>query len=167
MSNHYLHGKFSSFFTCISICCISVDVLTLLFGVFSRYLLGASPIWIDELSRYLMIGAVMLISGVVLLDGEHMRLNFIDKIKSEKLQKISRCYQYIIMTFVFGFLMYFSFTYAISISKFTTLGLGISKSIPMFSLPIGFLGLFLCSLINLIKSFCHLFSICSYQQEEV
>jgi TRAP-type C4-dicarboxylate transport system permease small subunit len=164
MSTHYLRGKFSAFFTFVSIGCITINVITLLGGVFSRYIFGSSPIWIDELSRYLMISAVMLISGVVFLDGEHMRLNFIDKVSSEKLKKVIYLYQNIIITLVFGFMTYFSCTYAISIYKFTTIGLGISKSIPMFSLPVGFLALFLCSVVNLFKSISNLSHVLRCQQ---
>lgn len=164
MSTHYLHGKFSSFFTFVSISCIAIDVIILLGGVFFRYIFGSSPIWIDELSRYLMIGAVMLISGVVLLECEHMRLNFIDKVSSKKIKKFIHLYQNLIITFVFGFMTYFSFTYAISIYKFTTIGLGISKSVPMFSLPVGFLGLFICSFMSLLKSISNLLHMLRRQQ---
>ncbi|MGL6312713.1 TRAP transporter small permease [Vibrio sp. WXL103] len=149
--NKYFSNKYSIFFTSLSIGCLSINVITLLGGVFSRYFLGSSPIWVDELSRYLIIGGVMLIAGIVLLNGEHMRLNLVDRLASEKIKRVIYIYQGLVVTVVLGSVAYFSYTYALSIVKFTTIGLGISKSIPMFSLPIGFGSLFLCSLYGLVQ----------------
>jgi len=96
-----------------------------------------------------MIGGVMLIAGVVLENGQHMRLNIIDKLASEKIKHAVYIYQNIVTSAVFVFMTYCSFNYALSIHKFTTIGLGISKTIPMFALPIGFFSLTLFSLVKL------------------
>ncbi len=151
LSTHYIIKKLSAFFVFMSISCIAVNVITLLGSVFSRYLFGSSPIWTDEFSRYLLIGGVMLISGVVLEKGQHMRLNLIDKLPSKKIRYSIYIYQNIVTTAVFIFMTYCSFNYAISIYKFTTIGLGISKTIPMFSLPIGFCSLSIFSIVELFK----------------
>lgn len=149
MSIHSFYKKLTSFLTALSITCLAVDVMVLLYGVFSRYIVGAAPIWVDELSRYLMISSVMLISGIVLLNGEHMRLNILERKLNERVRTFIFLYQSLIVTLVLAFMSYVCFNYAVSIYNFKTIGLGISKSIPMFSLPIGFLSLFLFSLINL------------------
>lgn len=151
MFHKFLQGKFATLFKFVAMSCLAINVLTLLTGIFSRYLLGSSPIWVDEAARYLLIGAVMLIGGIVMLDGEHMRLNIIDKIAPPKLLRIIELYRSCVMICVFGFMTYFSFTYALSIEKFTTIGLGISKTIPMLSLPIGFISLLICSLSGLFQ----------------
>jgi len=149
---HYLLKKLSTFSTLVSISCISIDVMTLLGGIFSRYVFGASPIWIDELSRYLMIGAVMLIAGVTLEQKQHMQLNIIDKLSSKKIKRCVHIYQNIIITVIFSFMTYFSFNYAVSIHNFTTIGLAISKTIPMLSIPIGFCSLLIYSSVTLFHS---------------
>ncbi|MCQ1058667.1 TRAP transporter small permease [Photobacterium sp. ZSDE20] len=143
--------SFRSFFITISTLSIIVNVATLLYGVFSRYFLGASPIWVDELSRYLMISASMLIAGVVMLSGEHMRLNVVDKLPFKKIKLAISIYTYSISICICLFMAYFSYRYAISIHSFTTIGLDISKTIPMLALPIGFTCLLFCTFIRLTE----------------
>ncbi|MBN7823264.1 hypothetical protein, partial [Bowmanella yangjiangensis] len=46
-----------------------LDLLLLIYGVFARYLIGSSPIWMDEMARYLIIGSVMLLLGALWSEG--------------------------------------------------------------------------------------------------
>ncbi|OCH56557.1 hypothetical protein A6D97_00020 [Vibrio sp. ZF57] len=123
----------------------------LLGGVSSRYIFNSSPIWVDEAARYLLIGSVMLMAGVLITTNEHMRLSIVDKLPKGKLSFIVVIYRHLITTAIAGFMMYASYNYAISIANFTTIGLGISKSIPLYALPIGFFFITMYSTIKIVS----------------
>lgn len=119
----------------------SLNVLTLLYGVIARYVIGHSPFWMDELARYLIIATVMFAMSYVWLSGEHMRVNVIERVLSPGLKSLLQFYQWLVICGVSGYVAWISFSYALSITRFSTMGLGISKSIPMMALPIGFVSL--------------------------
>lgn len=145
-------NKVAGFFTFLAGVAISLDILILLGGVFSRYILGFAPIWIDEITRYLMIASVLLAAATVLLENKQMRLNIIEKIQYPRVIGILKIYQNLIIVAICAFMSYFSFKYALSISNFVTIGLGVSKTIPMLAVPAGFIMLLFASLMMLINS---------------
>ncbi len=114
------------------------NVIVLLYGVFARYLVNHSPFWMDELSRYLIIGCVMLVAGVVYLKDDHMRVTVLQGVLKGKPRNALQVYHWIIITALSAYVCYSSAMYALSVTKFTTMGLGISKSIPLMAIPIGF-----------------------------
>ncbi|MBJ7553952.1 TRAP transporter small permease [Marinomonas spartinae] len=134
----------------IALSCISLvlNILLLFFGVVSRYLFNDSPMWTDELSRYLIIGSVMLSIGTVYLSDGHMRVSLIKKYLPKKAHAILQWYRWIIVVGVSGLFSYISFKYALSLTNFQTMALGISKVYPYLLLPIGFLSLSLFSLLQ-------------------
>ncbi len=123
------------------------NVVVLLYGVFTRYLVNHSPFWMDELSRYLIIGSVMLVAGVVYLKDDHMRVTVLQGMLKGKLSKALQLYHWFIITGLSSYVCYSSAMYALSVSKFTTMGLGISKSVPLMAIPVGFGLLALVSLL--------------------
>lgn len=125
-----------------------INLAILLYGVFARYLLNASPIWMDELARYLVIASVMLCAGTVYLRDEHMRVNIINRFATGRWGQLLALYHWLVVLLLTGFIAWVSARYAISIQRFMTPGLGISKSIPLLSLPIGFGALCLLTLLR-------------------
>lgn len=117
---------------------LSIDLMIILFGVFMRYIVGGAPIWTDELARFLIIGGVMLAAGAVWVEGGHMRIDIIEKLLKSRLRKILIIYQWILTIIIAIGAAIFSYRYAMSVSMFSTQGLGISRTIPMLSLPVGF-----------------------------
>ncbi|SFU08915.1 TRAP transporter small permease [Pseudomonas marincola] len=115
-----------------------LDLLLLIYGVFARYLIGSSPIWMDELARYLIIGSVMLVLGALWVHGGHMRINLLEQHLPHKLARVLKCYQWLIALSFFAFATWASYRYALNASRFQSLGLGVSRMWPLLSLPIGF-----------------------------
>lgn len=52
-------------------------ILTVLIGVFFRYVLNSALPWPEELSRFIMIWVTMLSSGLVMRYGGHIAITFI------------------------------------------------------------------------------------------
>lgn len=115
-----------------------LDLVLLIYGVFARYLLGSSPIWMDELARYLIIGAVMLALGAVWMEGGHMRVNLLEQRLSPRLAQALRLYQWLLALAFFAFAAWVSTRYALNAGRFRSLGLGVSRTWPLLSLPLGF-----------------------------
>ncbi|PMR68319.1 TRAP transporter small permease [Halomonas heilongjiangensis] len=115
-----------------------LDLAVILYGVFMRYLAGGAPIWTDELARFLIIGSVMLAAGAVWVEGGHMRVALIERLLPRPLSRLLNLYQWLLTLAlaVAGTLV--SYRYAQSVGMFTTSGLGISRSVPLMSLPVGF-----------------------------
>nr|WP_284047680.1 TRAP transporter small permease [Halomonas gemina] len=115
-----------------------IDLAVILFGVFMRYLAGGAPIWTDELARFLIIGSVLLGAGAVWVEGGHMRVALIERLLPAPLCRLLNLYQWLLTLSIAVGAAIISYRYAMSVSMFTSQGLGISRTIPMLSVPIGF-----------------------------
>lgn len=115
-----------------------VDLGIILFGVFMRYLAGGAPIWTDELARFLIIGSVLLAAGAVWIEGGHMRVALIERLLPDRLCRLLNLYQWLLTLVVTTAAAIFSYRYAMSVSMFTSQGLGISRTMPLLALPLGF-----------------------------
>lgn len=115
-----------------------VTLIDILYGVVTRYLVGQAPIWSDELARYCLIASALLIAGNVWVRGEHMRVALLER----KLEGVARhallAYQWLLTLVLCTAMTWWSWHYALSVSYFTSQGLGISRSIPMLAMPLGF-----------------------------
>lgn len=54
------------------------DLVLFIYGVFVCYLFGSLLIWMDELVCYFIIGVVMLVFGVVWMEGGYMCVNLLE-----------------------------------------------------------------------------------------
>jgi TRAP-type C4-dicarboxylate transport system permease small subunit len=61
-----------------------VAVLAIGAQVFTRYVLNFTPPWTEELARYANIWITMLGIGVVLRRREHIKLDFLETVLTEK-----------------------------------------------------------------------------------
>ncbi|SHE78261.1 TRAP-type C4-dicarboxylate transport system, small permease component [Modicisalibacter ilicicola DSM 19980] len=115
-----------------------INLGIILYAVFLRYLAGGAPIWTDELARFLIIAGVMLAAGAVWVEGGHMRVALIERLLPTSLCRLLNLYQWLLtLGLAIGGAL-FSYRYAQSVAMFTSSGLGISRTIPMMSMPIGF-----------------------------
>ncbi|MCE8018756.1 TRAP transporter small permease [Halomonas sp. MCCC 1A11036] len=115
-----------------------INLAAILYGVFMRYLAGGAPIWTDELARFLIIATVMLAAGAVWVEGGHMRVALIERLLPRALARVLNLYQWLLTLVLALGGAWFSYRYALSVGMFTTSGLGISRTIPLMSLPLGF-----------------------------
>ncbi|WP_417224563.1 TRAP transporter small permease [Amphritea sp.] len=142
-----IRSKLTTALLNLSTALLCANVIILLYGVIARYLVNHSPIWMDELSRYLIITSVMLIAAVVYMRDDHMRVTILQQMLTGKLSRALQVYHWLIITGLSIFVCYASANYALSVAKFTTMGLGVSKTIPLMAMPIGFGLLALVSLL--------------------
>ena len=117
---------------------LASTVLIMLYGVVMRYVLGGAPIWVDELTRYLIIASVMLALGAVWVEGAHMRVALLERRLPPRLASLLVHYQWWLTLVLMLGATWMTWHYAMSASMFRTMGMGISRSIPMLSMPVGF-----------------------------
>ncbi|WP_435102829.1 TRAP transporter small permease [Arhodomonas sp. AD133] len=117
-------------------------------GVITRYVMGGSPIWSDELSRYLIIATVMLAAGAVWSEGLHMRVGILERLLPGPAGRVVRAYQWLLTLALAGFGAWIGWQYAWSVSAFRTMGLGISRTVPLLCVPVGFALLFAHALLR-------------------
>ncbi|ABE58022.1 TRAP transporter small permease [Chromohalobacter israelensis] len=115
-----------------------VTLVDILYGVVTRYVVGQAPIWSDELARYCLIASALLIAGSVWVRGEHMRVALLERHLGHRSRRILLGYQWLLTLSLALAMTWWSWQYALSVSYFTSQGLGISRSIPMMAMPLGF-----------------------------
>jgi TRAP-type C4-dicarboxylate transport system permease small subunit len=114
-----------------------VNVTDMLFGVVSRYLFRSSPVWTEELARYTLVWMVMLAANPALRYGEHMKIDMLLRFFPDPVNIALKWIRRFAFVFITGFMTYWGVIYSFKIANFTTMGLGISKSIPMAAIPVG------------------------------
>ncbi|WFF41452.1 TRAP transporter small permease [Salinicola endophyticus] len=115
-----------------------VTLIDILYGVVTRYLVGQAPIWSDELARYCLIASTLLIAGSVWVRGEHMRVALLERHLGNTARRLLLGYQWLLTLALAVALTWWSWHYALSVGYFTSQGLGISRTIPMLVMPLGF-----------------------------
>ncbi|MDR9440972.1 MAG: TRAP transporter small permease subunit, partial [Halomonas sp.] len=90
------------------------------------------------LARFFIIGSVLLGAGAVWVEGGHMRVALIERLLPAPLCRLLNLYQWFLTLGIAVGAAIISYRYAMSVSMFTSQGLGISRTIPMLSVPIGF-----------------------------
>lgn len=111
-------------------------VITVLTGVFFRYVVRDSLSWTEELARYLMIWAALLAVSVGIKDKEHVGIQLLIKQFSPLLTKIITAVVYIITMVFLGVLTYKGYQVAGRARSQLSLALNISMYWPLMSIPV-------------------------------
>lgn len=94
-----------------SVSLLAIAAVVLL-QVIARFMLPSSPVWTEELSRYLFIYLIVLSSGLVIRDDRHVRLELFQGLMSPFSKHI---YNFVCHLLTAGFALYliqFSMQYA-------------------------------------------------------
>ncbi|MDO9508543.1 MAG: TRAP transporter small permease [Thermovirgaceae bacterium] len=114
-------------------------IADILMGVFSRYFLHSSVIWTEEVARFSLVWLVMMGACGAFLHGDHMAIDFIIKRMHPSAQKVAALVRLVISFMVLGLMIVLGLNNAISMWHMQTMALNIPKTIPLLSLPVGFL----------------------------
>ena len=118
-----------------------VAMVVIGYQVFTRYILNFTPPWSEELARYCNIWITMLGIGVVLRRGEHIKLDYLESVVTEKGMLKARLLLEVIstaMTSIFlGFLLYGGIGILKAAARQTAPGLKISLLFIYIAIPVG------------------------------
>ena len=111
-------------------------VITVLVGVFFRYVVRDSLSWTEELARYLMIWAALLAVSVGIKDKEHVGIQLLIKQFPPLITKILTFIVYLITLTFLGVLMVKGYQVAVKAKSQLSLALNISMYWPLMSIPV-------------------------------
>ena len=114
----------------------------ILAGVVLRYFWSSAPVWTEELARYSLIWMVMMAAVPALRQGEHMKIDLVIERLPHRARIAGRWFGHAVFLGITGLMAWVGFGYALRMEKFTTMGLGISKTIPLMAVPAGMALLF-------------------------
>lgn len=131
----------------------AVMVLTVLVGVFFRYVLRNSLSWSEELARYLMIWAALLSISIGIKDKEHVGIQLIIRNIPIKYARILNFLVNVIILIFLSVLSYKGMFIAIKAIPQLSLGLGISMFWALLSIPVAGVLAIIQQIIQIINSF--------------
>jgi TRAP-type transport system small permease protein len=131
----------------------AIMVLTVLVGVFFRYVLRNSLGWTEELARYLMIWMALLSVSIGIKDKEHVGLQLLIRNIPIKYAKAVNLIVNGVVLFFLIVLSYRGLTVAFRGSSQLSLGLGMSMLWPLLSIPVAGLLAIIQQIIQTINIF--------------
>ena len=126
-------GKITLF---VVIILTGILVITVLTGVFFRYIIRDSLSWTEELARYLMIWAALLAVSVGIKDKEHVGIQLLIKQFPPRITKFITFVVYIITIVFLGVLSFKGYQVADRAKSQLSLALNISMYWPLMSIPV-------------------------------
>jgi TRAP-type C4-dicarboxylate transport system permease small subunit len=131
----------------------AIMVLTVLMGVFFRYVLRDSLGWTEELARYLMIWAALLSISIGIKDKEHVGIQLIIRNIPIKYARILNLLVNVIILIFLSVLSYKGMYIANKAIPQLSMGLGISMYWALLSIPVAGALAIIQQLIQIIMSF--------------
>ncbi len=126
-------GKITLF---VVIILTGILVITVLTGVFFRYIVRDSLSWTEELARYLMIWAALLAVSVGIKDKEHVGIQLLIKQFPPVMTKLITFIVYIITIIFLAVLTIKGYQVADKAKNQLSLALNISMYWPLMSIPV-------------------------------
>lgn len=126
-------GKITLF---VVIILTGILVITVLTGVFFRYIIRDSLSWTEELARYLMIWAALLAVSVGIKDKEHVGIQLLIKQFPPRITKLITFVVYLITIVFLGVLTFKGYQVADRAKSQLSLALNISMYWPLMSIPV-------------------------------
>lgn len=140
-----------------AICVVSLGAVSLIiFGqVISRYFFEYTPVWSEELSRYLVVWSIFIGVSVGVRDNKHIGVDALIRIMPPKLKLVFEVLLNVIGIVVTVLLVYHSITFIKHTMQFEQLSpaMRIPMYIPYLAMPVG---LSLC-VIRFIQDIVRLF----------
>ncbi|AEF53100.1 TRAP transporter small permease [Marinomonas posidonica] len=115
-------------FSVLAVSALLAIIVVVLIQVFSRFLLPSSPIWTEELSRYLFIYLIVMGSGLVIRQNRHVRLELFQSSLNRFWYK---AYQVFCHLLAGGFAVYI-FPYAIKYAEIGRWQTSPALEVPMY-----------------------------------
>ena len=160
MQNKNIFDRLESFATWLAkitlfvvIVLTGVLVITVLTGVFFRYIVRSSLSWTEELARYLMIWAALLAVSVGIKDKEHVGIQLLIRQFPPLVTKIITGVVYIITIVFLYMLTAKGYQVAVKGQRQLSLALNISMYWPLMSIPVSGTLAIIQQLIQLIMIF--------------
>ncbi|WP_319777195.1 TRAP transporter small permease [Maridesulfovibrio sp.] len=112
-----------------------INLLDVMLGVFGRFY--RPPMWTTDLAKITLVWMVMLAAAPALKQGEHMAIRIIVDRLPKTPQMVVAVLRKVVFAGILIFMVVCGYNYAYKLRLFTIMTLGIKKSIPLMSIPVG------------------------------
>lgn len=116
-----------------------INVGDIILGVFCRYVLKSSLIWTEEAARFSLVWMVMIAASGAALRGDHMVIDFVVPHLPAPLRRLIEWGRLLLALLLFSLMIYIGSVNALQMRGMKTIALGIPKTVPLLSVPVGFL----------------------------
>lgn len=99
--------KYSNFVHIVAFVVLCIIVLLVNIGVFTRYFLGISYQWVDEVCRYLDIFIVLLMAAPLMWRGSHIKVDLFIAMMPERITRYVGTFNDVIMTALCTYITYY------------------------------------------------------------
>ncbi|HOO86401.1 MAG TPA: TRAP transporter small permease subunit [Synergistaceae bacterium] len=104
-----------------------------------RYLLKSSLIWTEEAARFSLVWMVMMGALGAAVKGDHMVIDFVVPRFPVALRRLIGWGRFLLTILILSLMIYLGTVNAVQMWNMRTMALNIPKTIPLLSLPVGFL----------------------------
>ncbi len=112
-----------------------INLLDVMLGVFARFY--RPPMWTTDLARITLVWMVMLAAAPAIKRGEHMAIRIVVDRLPKTQRQIVTVLRRLVFCAILVFMVVYGFNYAYKLRLFTIMTLGIKKSVPLMSIPVG------------------------------
>lgn len=117
---------------------LAFNIGDILVGVFCRYVLKSSIIWTEEAARFSLVWMVMVGAFGAAEKGDHMVIDFVVPRFPAVLRRLVGWGRFLLTIFILSLMIYLGTVNAVQMWNMRTMALNIPKTIPLLSLPVGF-----------------------------
>lgn len=118
---------------------LAFNIGDILVGVFCRYVLHSSLIWTEEAARFSLVWMVMVGAFGAAVNGDHMVIDFVVPRFPAALRRLVGWGRFLLTVLILSLMIYLGTVNAVQMWNTRTMALNIPKTIPLLSLPVGFL----------------------------
>ncbi len=118
---------------------LAFNIGDVLVGVVFRYLLKSSLIWTEEAARFSLVWMVMMGALGAAVKGDHMVIDFVVPRFPVALRRLIGWGRFLLTILILSLMIYLGTVNAVQMWNMRTMALNIPKTIPLLSLPVGFL----------------------------
>ncbi|MDI9389396.1 MAG: TRAP transporter small permease [Synergistota bacterium] len=116
-----------------------INVGDIILGVFCRYVLKNSLIWTEEAARFSLVWMVMVGALGAAVRGDHMAIDFVVPHLPAALRRLVEWGRFLLALLILSLMIYVGTINAMQMRGMRTIALNIPKTIPLLSVPVGFL----------------------------
>lgn len=122
-----------------TLCVTILTILTLVtfYQVIGRNILGNSPVWAEEMGRYLFIWVSFIGAAIGFRKGAHLGVDFLVNLLPQKLHNVVEKIIQILLIFILGLIVVKGLEFSFSVRDQLSPSMRITMMIPYFSVPFG------------------------------
>lgn len=140
-------------FVLLAIICFSIMLVSTTVQVIGRYVFQNSPMWTEELARYMFVASAMCGAVVAMDRGAHMEVDILTVQMKGHVKKTVKIFTQVVVLITCGFIIYLGFQLAAKTFSQPSPSLHLPMGLVYGAIPVGCLGMFIVVAENMLETF--------------